>query len=406
MKQDKEKKKKKNRPVNYKGGYRGELIRILLSIGCISYKGLHLLSGSFEMYTRKLKHMREEGITSQARLGTRRAEKLSNYNNNKRKYLSSLPEIYEEYYENYGLQNGYDIGKWVSAKQIAERAYRESEIYMLMEGAGFNIFPEEKPTLSECEKIDVTQNAYYYTVAEIKKSTDFELRLSDNEKEREKEKKKEHAVVNTRAMGCVFGEDGAYMIYHSGNKVLKWNRSAEGQISMYSGKLTKHIYDNTEYIGAIKKSIIYATTDKVFVSVFQNDKRKLGLLNLNCGYEEIYGLPLNEIGREMTSFMTRKNWKEIMKREYLSDYDTNTGMGTIVCDGVKDENRILLYCIPNLTRLEKFIMASEWVGDNKQFIILCFDFQESFVKEMAADKVTIKTVSFIEFCRKYIWTGV
>lgn len=401
-------KKKKDRSVNYNRGYRGELIRILLTAGCISYKGLHLMCGSHSMYTRKLKQMREEGITEQKKLGRRRVEKLFNYNNSKDKYLSKLPPEYEKHYEQYGKEHSHNIGRWSSEKTSAERAYRTSEICMLMNGAGIYMFPDEKPELSSAEKIKVeNEAAYFYTASEIKKATNFQLIIPKARKEEEKQKQKtENLTVNTRAIGSLFCKESTYMIYHSGGKVMKWNRSAEGQMSMHVGKIVRQLIPDTKETGGIRRCIIYANADKVFKSIFENDKKRLGLLTTNSGYDEMYLLPVNESGREFTSFMTRENWKETIKQEYLRGYETETVQGTIVCDGKDKRGSILLYCIPNINRLEKFIRAAEWSGDKNAFRIICFTFQESFVRSVAEEYAEVIVVSFLEFCQKHIWEEI
>ena len=55
IKSQKKDSKKKERVKHYEKGYRGILIRLLLTFGCISYYGLSLLPGDIRLYRRKLK---------------------------------------------------------------------------------------------------------------------------------------------------------------------------------------------------------------------------------------------------------------------------------------------------------------------------------------------------------------
>ena len=397
-KEKKRKEKKKGQTPHYDRGYRGELICILLSVGCISYKGIHMLGGDFSMYTKKLKHMREEGITVQVKLETRRAERLSNYSSNKEKYLPSLHEKYPEYYEAYAKDNEYNIAKWKNKNSKeqgkAERAYRESEIFMLMDGAGTALFPGEKPDLNDPDTILSPHTPYYYPISEIKTATGYKVKKGEK-------KGQKNATINTRAIGCLISPGGNYIIYHSGQHPLKWERSVEGQISQCAAKIITTKLPDNQPIVTIQSCMIGVKDLSVVMSICQDNKQRRTVLSLNCGYNEMYVIPLNEIGRDFVNIMSRKDWKKQLLNEYLGEKQNNAYKSTVACDGVEGEKKYLLHCIPNIIRLQKFINFAEWMGEYEKFEIICFDFQKLYICEMAG-KIPITAVSFTDYCTKYL----
>ena len=95
--------------------------------------------------------------------------------------------------------------------------------------------------------------------------------------------------------------------------------------------------------------------------------------------------------------MQRKNWKERMKKEYLSGMKVNTRTSVVDCDALDGDVKVLLYCIPDLVKLKRFIAASTWENDVTKYHIYCFDFQEKFVVDVAGDYCEVYTTPFEEY---------
>lgn len=76
IKSQKKNSKKEERVKHYEKGYRGILIRLLLTFGCISYYGLSLLPGDIRLYRRKLKEMQQEGIVELLRNNHKKLARL------------------------------------------------------------------------------------------------------------------------------------------------------------------------------------------------------------------------------------------------------------------------------------------------------------------------------------------
>lgn len=377
------------KPLYWKG-YRNELLRLMCTCGAVSYNGLHMLNGEHRIYTRKLKEMEAEGIVNVARLKKKKAARLSNFEKNYQKYISFLPMGYYGHYIRYADTNAKNIVRYASDKQKAIRAYRESEVAMIMSGAGVNIYPEMKVALRMDNKIP-SSGAYYYSASEIKECGQYKT-IAVNENNGK-------TVINSRMIGCLICDGGHYIIYHSGDKPLRWRQSSEGQIAYCAAKVINMKCENAPIQGSVKESIVIAYSDSVYVKIMSDEKKNtLEIINANNGYENMYAITYTQQGKRLLSFMTRKNWKETLIRKYLPVVDTSHSV--VACDYTDGEIKILLFCIPDLVKLKKFKIAAEWAGDKENYQVYCFDYQVPFIKEVAGDVVDIYETSFDEFCEE------
>ena len=153
----------------------------------------------------------------------------------------------------------------------------------------------------------------------------------------------------------------------------------------------------------INDCIILADEDRPFVEMFLDEdlspKRKTAFtkrVSIENGFANTYFLPYSKQGRFMTDFMSKKQWKEDMFNYFLED-DSSLKKAKVgsVADFHSGENPVLLFCIPNATRLYKFLLNAE-ISD-KEYHIYCFDFQVDFLNEVVKGRAKIFSVSFDEF---------
>lgn len=85
--------KRKRRPT-WNKGYRGEIMKLLLTVGIISKRGIPLLSGNHRMYLRKIKEMEEERIIEKHRNNGNVTENLKDFDKRMDEYLSQYPNGY------------------------------------------------------------------------------------------------------------------------------------------------------------------------------------------------------------------------------------------------------------------------------------------------------------------------
>lgn len=387
-----ENKRKRTRKKRYKQGYRKVMMQIMLTCGAVSYNGIHMLEGQHRMYTRKLKDMEEEGIVCIVHLGKKKAARLRDYEKRCDEYIGEYAPGYYGHYRRYGMPSASSIGKWDSDKNRSRKAYRESEVVMMMYGADVHVLPEEKPVIREGERIP-NEGAYYYGSLEIKEGCGFRLGICKDEMTEE-----ESAVINSRMNGCMISEGGHYVLYHSGDRVLKWKKSSEGQIAFSFATLVNSLYEGKPMDVTMKECIIFAYNDEVYRKIIspENLKRK-DMVNTVSGYDCMYAIPYTKEGQAMVRMMGRENWKDRLKKKYLGV--TQVNVRTMACDRTENGINTLLFCIPDMVKLRKFVATAEWTASMEgkmKYEIICYDFQYDLVKEIAGKVADIETVKFEE----------
>jgi len=398
-------------------------MEIILTCGCLSRRGLHMLGeegkNTYILYARKIKEMKDEGLLEEIKVlskreGYHKTIRLANIRPTNENYVKDFGINIGHYYR-YGINNARAIS--FTKKAAGIKAYRESEIVCMLSQTDIRIFPNEKVRVREDEKIPLYPPAFYNSL-EIKDGAGYKLRIGDEEKE---------DVVGSRIIGVITSEGGIYSVYHTEDKQIRWTKNTEGQMSnsitrftnercvnisdeekeqIKAGRITKQEikerkergWEDIPYtpITKISDAILVGVGDEIFLKTMNNSSD--GRLNLyESGYKSIYSIPYTKDGQKLIQLMTEENWKEKMLEVYLEDFSTNTKNSSIDCDGVSEEDCVLLFCIPDLIKLKKYINGASYMGDEKNYIIYCFDFQEEFIKRVTDGMAEIRVVEFSEY---------
>lgn len=412
--------KREKKGVTYRKGYRRVIMRILLTCGCLSKKGIHMLGdNTYVQYASKIKEMKEEGLIEEVRVlsqeeGYHKTLRLATIRPTDEKFMETFPSYAGHYYR-YAVNNARSIS-FNKTKSAAIKAYRESEVVCMLSQTSVRIYPDEKVAIREEKPIPLYPPCFYNSL-EIKEGGSFKLKIKDNDEKNE--------IVGSRIMGMIISEGGIYGVYHTEDKQIKWTRSAEGQISNAMSKIINErcvniseeereairkekeektkVRNRTEYenlpvdkIPKVENAILIGSNSEIFAKTLKNDKP--GKLNLyESGYEKFYALPYIKEGQQMLQVMVQKGWIEDLKQTYLKGMDTNTKNSSVSCDAIKDDKFILFFGIPDLIKLKKFINNAVYYGEPEKFVVYCFDFQEEFIEKIADENITIWTTSFNDY---------
>ncbi len=388
---------KKTHNLNYKKGYINELLKICLTAGGVSYNGLKVLDGDRETYTNSIRRLRNNGIVTIKRIGSEFVATLSDFGTTNEQYIENFIPYLGTYTRFIALKSK-SLG-WYKSKRHktdAIKAFRYSEIVMLLKGTSIRTLTEDKPRLYAGEKVE-NNDAYFYSDSEVKELVGGTT-LIDNENEDDK------FLVTTRAQGFIVSQGGVYLVYHSGKEQrLAWAVAQEQQMKFRTANLIAKSFSTKLDFFEINDCIILADEDRPFVEMFLDEdlspKRKTAFtkrVSIENGFANTYFLPYSKQGRFMTDFMSKKQWKEDMFNYFLED-DSSLKKAKVgsVADFHSGENPVLLFCIPNATRLYKFLLNAE-ISD-KEYHIYCFDFQVDFLNEVVKGRAKIFSVSFDEF---------
>ena len=382
--------KRKKKKKHYDKGYRNELIKLLITSGGISYKGLCLLSKNRIMYQRKLIDMKNEGIVEIFSKNRTRIARLKDFENTYETYIGNMPVGYYGYYN----QHGKILHKYLGTKEEngvkAERAIRIIEINLIMNGTeNIRVYPEEKPRIDTANYIP-EEGSYYYTISELRQDELFRQSV------KEKEKGDEYSITS-RAVGLLISPDGNYPVYHTGEAAMLWRKSAEGQLSYSLAMLLKKKRTNmkTPVFNGIQECIIFADNMEVFGRIILGKKGRN--LNMDSGYKAMYALPYDSNGQKILEKMTFPNWKTKLNTSVLKGYDTEIDKASsITYDGRKKQHIALNFCCSDIQRLNKFIKTMQWICDTNTeniYEIFCYTFQEPLIKSLTSELNCVNIVS-------------
>ena len=83
---------------------------------------------------------------------------------------------------------------------------------------------------------------------------------------------------------------------------------------------------------------------------------------LNNGYKSLYAIPYDKNGLTIIQQMIKPEWREKMKKRVLPDHDHVTNNLGIEADGIRGAEIAFLFCIPDLSRLCRFLAALAFFG--------------------------------------------
>ncbi len=366
-------------------GMRRELIAILLTCGVVSLRGLHSFEEEHEvrMYSRTLKKLENERIIDEAKCDRKKLFRLNEVNRRANVYTLDAFEL--ENYWKYGAMYAEASGRYVSTPQKCKRAMLNSETVMMMYGAGINALLDEKPALFKNEMIP-EKGAYYYQSLEIKDITGYEAQIKE-----EKEKK---TAYNTRAVGILAAAADEYIVYNIDQNVIKWSEISEKGFSFNAGLLLNTIKENRKEKSNVKSCIILYRKDTVLKKAFDyTDAKKKLYVSAETGFKETLYVPYTKEGRKLLRIITTEGWRDKLREKYLKEYDLNTSNLSVVCDGVRDSDGrreyALLYCIPDMTKLYRFLKTAQWYKDSAEFKIYCYSYQTDFLKKVTQGSAEI-----------------
>lgn len=406
-----------NNKKNYRKGARREIIRLLFLNGVLTYKSMQVMQDTRQMTGRAVKKLESEGVIEiskgplrvtlrdHALTALRKneiAEKHSRdeaggltarddsiqsgegtpvvnleYQNFRENietypeevgYLDAVSEGQVAYYRQniaYSVKNVKGTSKNYYQKFI--RMIRNSEVNTLVYSTGAKIMADEKPDIIR------TTDRVYYSSVEIKRGRE----------DRDDGK----AISNERSHGVLVSPGGLYMMYHTGNAMIKWSSFSEIGGCIRTMRFLKERADEEWCMKneQIEVAVVLADNPTVFSRMVTYDGKvkssngmKNMLLAIEPAYKTLYGITNDLNGRKMLGYMQDAGWRTRMKQLFLTHEEIEESkFCSIACDGYDKENSLytLLFCIPDLIKLRNFCMRAELNQQPDNYRIICFTHQ-------------------------------
>ena len=384
---------------SYSEGRRREIVGLILNCGGLTNMGLRLYWRKGDDYKNKsqiIATLRNEGIIKERKIkyaseNQIRLFTLDQFETKSKNYISCFENgtyaVYKNFYDTYKsqlhkeTQRKYRIGVSVNANTM-----------MYLSGV-------------KCDAISMYKM--------------FDSRLAKKEQNERMEKGAVYYVPNvfplnkwgikaaSKSVGAMYYPNGdVYAVYICGKSRPMWQEEFEfphwdKTIAVTANRVG---VDSTEYnLDRRSRKALFIADNECARKMIEENRRRTGpkqeyIVLPSMYHSGLYHVTFNEEGIKMLALMNKANWQENLLKKVLGKlYGTAYATNGISHDASDGEKMILCYCIPDLERFHNFLNNAIGYNDKSKFEIICFDAQYKFVKQVAEDYCTIKTVAIDDY---------
>lgn len=313
---------------------------------------------------------------------------LQTYNDNLEEFFyDNIPDDNIEFFSKYG-ENDIKRAKYNKGKLIgnSRRIIRNGETIAMMCASGIPTLPDEKKYVVKDKTL--TDNVYYQS-REIKRYTGY---ADDVESESDEER----TVIATRINGALLSAGGNYNIYHLGKDITTWSTQGEYKFKNFLQNMLTNYINKTSCM--VDNALLYVYDLMTFLKVVNPSKNVQSRYDaLNMTYDNLYVLPFDKNGRDMTKIMVESDWQIRMYEMIMEEKYEDTSRLDFVCDYYDGEVYTFIFCVPNLSRYLDFVRKVKFVNDKDKFRVVCFDYQVDFVTASVGKYAKVLKADFKDF---------
>ncbi len=266
------------------------------------------------------------------------------------------------------------------------RLQQGSLTYALLQSAGILLYPDEKPLLTGTDRTGILLPVFY-GAKEWKELGAETIKIN-----------------NSRALGILLCEDALYVIYYTGDHLMKWEYRTELRLKAF---LSYHLRQ-----GMLQG--IYPAKVDVPIKAFllgnpQNTCTKL--MESNGGYQKSYFyldgsfdyvhfIPATKEGIALLKVFCDSTVKRTLDTLLLSDLEPVNPALTLIHDATKEGKPVLLSYDLDMLRISRFKTALSFLGITGH--IICFDFQKDSLQSYFGNLATVETIDLAKFERRFL----
>lgn len=148
----------------------------------------------------------------------------------------------------------------------------------------------------------------------------------------------------------------------------------------------------------VDNALLYVYDLMTFLKVVNPSKNVQSRYDaLNMTYDNLYVLPFDKNGRDMTKIMVESDWQIRMYEMIMEEKYEDTSRLDFVCDYYDGEVYTFIFCVPNLSRYLDFVRKVKFVNDKDKFRVVCFDYQVDFVTASVGKYAKVLKADFKDF---------
>jgi len=277
------------------------------------------------------------GLKADRLLRTHYRDKLRGYRltqKSKELLLSNNPERFRFY-----LTGNTETNQIRSEVPRRIRLHQKAEAYLTLHHAGIHIYPDQKPGIfipgHKAGSADLGDLPLFYSSREVKALG------YDTTK-----------IKNSRAVGVLLTRPCVYVIYNTGDHLLKWEYRTEIRMNAL---MQHHLLGNPYPVRPPIRAIMMASDmDIAKLLMTSTGGFRKSLFMLDTSYEHFHFLPNTMEGSDLLKIFCSPGIKKQLDRLLLSDMDPKTEL-SIEHDAVSPEGTpVLLAYDFDMVRIQKF----------------------------------------------------
>ncbi len=375
-----------------KVGLRREITQHILSCGCLTNKDVGLMVESGERRSTVdiyLKRMKEEGFLKEVKTNvynrSYRIFKLADYETHTPVLKEAFGETATAYYEYQKEYIDNLLTDWNanndSGRNKLLRAVRRSHTAMIMKNAYIRTMADDfdkTSVLTQNEKLD-TNGSYFFFLDELKNS------FSN--------------ILNSRAVGMLVTPDSNYIVYNQFQ-----NRNQISDVEMRTKELTLSVNDyyreDNKSVKATNGAILISEEEPIIKMLTETEeeqeKRKTRVFELpEPIFDKLYYVPSSIDGCNVIRQMSKENWEEDLIKNIGQMYGPKKKTWLIHHATNGDDTYVYYFCLSELNSFKRFLVQAADYLDKLQFEVVCFKYQEEFLKKILDERIKITVIEDI-----------
>ena len=358
-----------------------KLINILTVIALVGEMPLAAASqlGSHEAYRKMFYELEKKQVYENTKDKKKMCVKLINMSDKGklrrcRLYKKAIPILdwlelrryYEETFPNNRVSGG---------EQNRFRNDMVAEAVMMMLESDIEVLPTELPELRLSNRYNsFNGRSCFYSTRHLKRTLNKGI----------------NKIVSSRIVGALFSGNNVYAVYNTRSSPIKWKGMNELKTRFILTDLARINADVSE----CNSAIILGKDDKTILnSFFNNAECKDKDFRFDKIYQNVYAVPQSPRGIEMLQLFKIKNFQEKILAYMFEkkNRSINSGYGW---HAVVDGEYVFSYLDSNIAALSRFYETAKRGKDKKKFMVICYDFQEKFIKELFEGIASVATIPF------------
>lgn len=207
-------------------------------------------------------------------------------------------------------------------------------------------------------------------------------------------------IKNARATGVLITNTRVFLIYHTGDTVMKWQKQSELRLKAVIGfYLQKNkILNGHNRVNDIAVIMIGNNMEVAYSLLISNGGSAKQLFLVDDSFNNQYFIPENFYGITLMKILCDQRITEELNQILSTDLSSDIPKG-MDCDGMDQKHRPVLFAYDfNMVRITKFQLA---LAIRKiKGIIICFDFQKE-VLQRYCNHIEIQTISYSKLERRF-----